>query len=348
MMRLNSITFASSLRIMKPVHIQRNLAILSVVLFLGKMLAWYITHSVTVLTDALEGIVNMAAGFLGLYSIILSARPRDANHPYGHGKAEFLSSAVEGTLILVAGVVVVYEAIHHLIEPAELEKLDIGLVILAVAGTINYLAGRYAEKKGEQHSSLILVSAGKHLQTDAYSAVAILLGLTLIYFTQNKWPWLDSVVALCFAVIIILTGYRVLRKSISGIMDEMDLELLKRVIDLLQEKRRPQWVDLHNLRVIEQGNMLHVDAHMTLPWYHKVADADKEIHELEQMIKARFENHVELFVHIDGCKPYQCHLCSLENCPVRKEAFKGQLEWNMNNVWADSKHGKVTPDTVAQ
>ncbi len=347
MMQLNSITFTSSLRIMKPVHIQRNLAILSVLLFVGKILAWYITHSVTVLTDALEGIVNMAAGFLGLYSIILSARPRDANHPYGHGKAEFLSSAVEGTLISVAGVVIIYEAIHHLIEPTELEKLDVGLVILAVAGAINYLAGRYAEKKGEQHNSLILVSAGKHLQTDAYSAVAILLGLTLIYFTQNKWPWLDSVVALCFAVIIIRTGYRVLRRSVSGIMDEMDMNLLKRVIDLIQDKRRPQWVDLHNLRVIEQGSVLHVDAHMTLPWYHKVADAEKEIHELEHMIKDHFQNHVELLIHVDGCKPYQCKLCALESCPVRQESFKERVEWDMNNVWADCKHGKVTSDTVA-
>src|SRR3954467_12981561 len=112
---------------MKPVRIQRYIALLSVVLFAGKMLAWYLTHSITVLTDALEGIVNMAAGFLGLYSIILASRPRDTNHPYGHGKAEFLSSAVEGTLILVAGVVIVYEAIKHLVTPEPIERLDVGL-----------------------------------------------------------------------------------------------------------------------------------------------------------------------------------------------------------------------------
>src|ERR1700749_770985 len=104
------------------VRIQRYVAILSVVLLIGKLLAWYLTHSVTVLTDALESIVNMIAGFLGLFSIILAAMPRDTNHPYGHGKAEFLSSAVEGTLIIIAGVVIIYEAILHLMIPQPLQQ----------------------------------------------------------------------------------------------------------------------------------------------------------------------------------------------------------------------------------
>ena len=324
---------------MKPIRIQRYIAILSVVLFLGKMLAWYITHSVTVLTDALEGIVNMATGFLGLYSITFAAMPRDTNHPYGHGKAEFLSSAVEGTLIMVAGVVIIYEAIQRLIVPHELERLDTGLMIVAAAGSINFIAGKFAERSGEKNNSMILVSAGKHLQTDAYSTVAIIIGLSLIYFTQNKWLWLDSVVALCFAVIIMVTGYKVLRRSISGIMDEMDMKLLKEVIDLLQEKREPQWVDLHNLRVIQYGNLMHVDAHMTLPWYYTVAQADKEIDELENLIRDHFNNQVELFIHIDGCRPYQCKLCALEPCPERQEALQQRLKWNIENVWTNAEHG---------
>lgn len=327
---------------MKPIRIQRYIAILSVVLFLGKMLAWYITHSVTVLTDALEGIVNMATGFLGLYSIAFAAMPRDTNHPYGHGKAEFLSSAVEGTLIMVAGIVIIYEAIQRLIVPHELERLDTGLMIVAAAGAINFIAGKFAERKGEKHNSLILVSAGKHLQTDAYSTIAVIIGLSLIYFTQNKWVWLDSAVALCFAIIIMITGYKVLRRSISGIMDEMDMALLKEVIDLLQEKREPQWVDLHNLRVIQYGSLMHVDAHMTLPWYYTVAEADKEIDALEDLIRAHFNNQVELFIHIDGCRPYQCKLCALEGCAERQEALQIRLEWNIDNVWTNSEHGKAS------
>jgi len=325
---------------MKPIRVQRFIALLSVALFLAKILAWYLTHSVTVLTDALEGIVNMVAGFLGLYSIILAAVPRDTNHPYGHGKAEFLSAAVEGTLIIVAGAVTIYAAIRHLIRPHHIERLDIGLLIVATTGGINYLAGSYAAKQGKKNNSMILVSAGQHLKTDAYSTVAIIIGLLLLIVTHNKWFWMDSVVAMCFAVIIIITGYKVLRRSIAGIMDEMDIVLLKEVIALLQEKREPQWVDLHNLRVIQYGALMHVDAHMTLPWYYNVEDAAQQIHELENLIRAHFKNQVELFIHIDSCKPYQCKLCALENCPERQEAFQKQVKWEIGNLWEDKQHGK--------
>src|ERR1043165_3814195 len=108
-----------------PIRVQRNIAFLSVILFLGKILAWYMTHSVTILTDALESIVNVTAGFIGLFSITLAARPRDTNHPYGHGKAEFLSSAVEGTLIIIAGLVIIYESTRQILIPHPLKKLDL-------------------------------------------------------------------------------------------------------------------------------------------------------------------------------------------------------------------------------
>ncbi len=325
---------------MKPVTIQRNIALLSVVLFLAKIFAWYLTGSVTVLTDALEGIVNMIAGFLGLFSIVLAAMPRDTNHPYGHGKAEFLSSAVEGTLIIVSGVVIIFDAIHHLVEPHALQKLDTALLIVAAAGGVNYLAGRYAETKGKKNNSMILVSAGKHLQTDAWSTVAIIIGLLLIILTRNRYQWLDGAVALCFACIIMITGYKVLRRSISGIMDEMDVTLLKEVIALLQSSRKPQWIDLHNLRVIQYGNLMHVDAHMTMPWYYTVNEADNEIQRLEKLIKSKFGSQVELFIHIDGCKDYQCRLCAMENCKERKTNLDQQMEWEIDNVWANAEHGK--------
>ncbi len=325
---------------MKPVTIQRNIALLSVVLFLAKIFAWYLTGSVTVLTDALEGIVNMIAGFLGLFSITLAAMPRDTNHPYGHGKAEFLSSAVEGTLIVLSGFVIIFEAIQHLLVPHPLQKLDLGLLIVAAAGGVNFLAGKYAEKKGKKNNSMILESAGKHLQTDAWSTVAIIIGLLLIILTGNRYQWLDGAVALCFACIIMITGYKVLRRSISGIMDEMDVTLLKEVIALLQASRKPQWIDLHNLRVIQYGNLMHVDAHMTMPWYYTVNEADNEIQQLEKLIKSKFGSQVELFIHIDGCKDYQCRLCAMENCKVRKAKPDKQMEWVTDNVWANAEHGK--------
>lgn len=322
------------------VRVQRNIAWLSVLLFAGKMLAWYLTSSVTILTDALESIVNMVAGFLGLFSLMVAAMPRDSNHPYGHGKAEFLSSAVEGTLIFISGIVIIYQAIHQLVIPHTLQRLDIGIYIIAIAGLINYFVGKYAENMGRKHNSMVLVSAGNHLLTDAYSTIAVLIGLVLVFLTNNRFPWLDSAVALCFAVITIITGYKVLRRSVSGIMDEMDVNLLREVIVLLQENRQPHWVDLHNMRVIQYGSMLHVDAHMTLPWYFSVADADRTLHDVEALIVAHFRNKVEVFIHIDGCMPYQCKLCAMPDCRERKEPFRQLEEWKEDNLWADAKHGK--------
>lgn len=321
-----------------PIRLQRNIAILSVILFIGKLWAWYLTHSVTVLTDALESTVNVIAGFIGLYSIILAAKPRDFDHPYGHSKAEFVSSAVEGSLIFIAGLMIVYEAIDQLLQPKPLHQLDIGIYITGATGLLNYLVGTYAVKVGKKQRSLIVESAGKHLRVDAYSTFAIVIGLGLIIIT--KLQWLDSVVALVFSFVIMVTGYKLVRRSLSGIMDEADQKLLQDVITYLQQNRKADWVDLHNLRVVQYGDMMHIDAHMTLPWYYKVQEADAEIHVLEGMIKQHFENRVEVFIHIDACQPYQCKLCALQNCLERKTPFTAQEQWTLQNVWLDSKHGK--------
>jgi cation diffusion facilitator family transporter len=320
------------------IRIQRYIAFLSVVLFLAKILAWYITHSVTILTDALESTVNVIAGFIGLYSVILAAKPRDKNHPYGHGKAEFVSSAIEGSLITIAGLVIIYEAIQQLLDPHPLNSLDVGIYITAAAGLVNYLIGVYAVKAGKQNRSLVVESAGQHLKSDAYSTFAMIVGLILLLITG--WQWIDSGVAMIFALVIIVTGYRLVRRSLAGIMDEADEVLLEQVISFLQQNRKAQWIDLHNMRVIQYGDVMHIDAHMTLPWYYQVVDAEREIHALEDLAKGHFGNKVELFIHIDACKPFSCKLCAITECPVRQEAFKQQLVWTKDNVLLDSKHGK--------
>lgn len=321
-----------------PIKLQRNIALLSVVLFIGKLVAWYLTHSVTILTDALESTVNVIAGFIGLYSIILAARPRDKNHPYGHGKAEFVSSAVEGSLIFIAGLMIIYEAVDKLLHPEELHKLDVGIYITVATGIINYFVGAYAVKQGKKNRSLIIESAGTHLKSDAYSTFAIVVGLVLIIFT--KQAWLDSVVAMIFSIVIMVTGYKVVRKSLAGIMDEADEKVLEEVIATLNKYRKPQWIDLHNLRVIQYGDVLHIDTHMTLPWYYTVRDAEKEIHALEDLARQHYGDKVELFIHIDGCMPYQCKLCSVNPCDVRQEPLKQLQTWTLENVLLDSKHGK--------
>lgn len=321
-----------------PIRIQRFIAVLAVVLFLAKLIAWRLTHSVAILTDALESTVNVITGFIGLYSVTLAAKPRDHNHPFGHGKAEFISAAVEGALILIAGFIIIYQAVFQLLHPAPLHRLDYGIIITTIAGLINFFAGRYAIAEGKKYKSATIEAAGKHTQVDAYSTFAIIAGLLLLLLT--KWQWIDSVVAIIFALIIIVTGYQVLRKSLSGIMDEADEALLTDVIGFLQNNRKPQWIDVHNMRVIRYGDVMHIDAHMTLPWYHRVVDGEREIHEVEHLIKQHYGNKVELFIHIDACAPYSCQLCALHDCAVRQHRFEQQIVWRADNVWADAKHGK--------
>ena len=321
-----------------PIRLQRYIAILSVILFGVKLWAWYLTHSVTILTDALESTVNVIAGFIGLYAVILAAKPRDLNHPYGHGKVEFVSAAIEGSLIFIAGLMIIYEAVDQLLYPKAIQKVDIGIYLTAATGLVNFIVGTYAVGVGKKNRSLTVEAAGKHLRSDAYSTFAIVVGLGLLLVT--KWWWLDSVVAMLFSVIILVTGYKVMRRSIAGIMDEADVTLLQQVIDFAQTNRRPQWIDLHNLRVIQYGDVMHIDTHMTLPWYYQVADAEREIHVMEDLVKERFGSRVEIFIHVDACMPYQCKLCAVPECPVRKEPLRQQLEWTADNVLQDSKHGK--------
>lgn len=317
-------------------QLQKWVAAISVLLLVAKFIAYYITNSVAILTDALESIVNVAAGFIGLYSLYIAAKPRDINHPYGHGKAEFLSAAIEGTLITSAGTIIIYKAIRYIIAPVELQQLDYGIYLVAATALINFVIGYITFQKGKKNNSLALIASGKHLQSDSYSTFGIIAGLIIIYFTGLTW--VDPVVAIIFGAVIIYTGYRILRRSIAGIMDEADIELLKKIVDLLNRNKKENWVDLHNLRVIKYGSVLHVDCHLTVPWYLNVHEAHGEVEALSSLVRNEFGESVELFVHVDGCLPFSCKVCNKQNCNVRKHNFEKRIDWTLENVLQDKKH----------
>ena len=182
------------------------------------------------------------------------------------------------------------------------------------------------------------MSAGNHLMTDAYSGIAIIIGLFILLLTNNKFLWLDSAVAMCFAVLIIRTGYKVLRRSVSGIMDEADMGLLQKMTDLFQANRQPPWVDVHHLRIVRYSSRMQVDAHLTLPRYFQVAEAGEEIKKIDALIRAHFPGQIEVFIQTEGCNPSQCHLCAMENCPVREHAFQQYEPWELGNIWKEARH----------
>jgi len=318
------------------INVQKWVAVVSVLLLVVKFVAYYTTHSVAILTDALESIVNVTAGFIGLYSLYVAAKPRDEDHPYGHGKAEFLSAAVEGTLIGSAGAIILYKATKNLITPAELHQIDYGIWLVAGTAIINFIVGYFCLRIGKKNNSMALAASGKHLQTDTWSTVGIIGGLVLLYITGYKW--IDSAIAMLFGFYIIFTGYNILRRSIAGIMDEADTKLLTRLVQVLNANRRGNWIDLHNLRVIKYGSVLHMDCHLTVPWYLNVHEAHLEIDALAELVRKEFGESLELFVHSDGCLPFSCQICNKSDCQVRKNNFVHRVDWTLENISQNKKH----------
>src|SRR6266536_1993526 len=219
-------------------------------------------------------------------------------------------------MIVGAGAIILYKAIQHLINPVDLLKIDFGMLLVAGAAIINFITGYFCLRIGKKNNSLALLASGKHLQSDTWSSAGIIIGLAFLYFTGYKW--IDSAVAIVLGAYIMFTGYRILRHSIAGIMDEADMKLLSRMVQLLNTNRRENWVDLHNLRVIKYGSVLHVDCHLTVPWYLNVKEAHVEIDALAQLIRREFGESLELFVHTDGCLYSQCPICIKTDCPVRQ------------------------------
>lgn len=305
-------------------------------MYVLKIAAWVATDSVAILSDAMEYTINVIAGFVGLYSLYISAKPKDFDHPYGHGRVEFISAAVEGTLMIVSAGIIIYEAINNLIHPEPINKLDYGLILVSITALVNFVVGAYSVRVGQKNNSLPLIAAGKHMQTDTYTTVGVVIGLGLILVF--KLYWLDSVVALLVTIFLFYSGYKIIRTSIAGIMDEADTELLYEVILVLNENRRENWIDLHNLRIIKYGSILHLDCHLTIPWYFNIHQGHDEVKALEDLVRERFGESVELFVHTDGCLDFSCRICTKTDCVHWVQPFVRKVEWTIENVSSNSKH----------
>lgn len=300
-------------------RVQKRIVLISGLILVGKFAAYFVTNSVGVLTDAMESIVNVVAGLISLYCLSWGSKPNDKEHPYGHGKIELISASVEGILISVAGGMIIYEAIKRLLVPAEVGKLDVGIIIVAVSGVLNYLMGYYSIRTGKKYGSMALVAGGKHLQSDTYSTIGLVAGLLVLYFTGLAW--IDSALALIFGTIIIVTGVSILKNTISGLLDTADDKLLGELADLLNENREPEWVDIHNTKVIKSGNSIYIDCDLTVPWYYTVSEGHKSGEKLKNVLKGRYSDKVQLTLHLDPCDIFanpKCGGCIFEKCKYRK------------------------------
>ncbi|WP_411274633.1 cation diffusion facilitator family transporter [Daejeonella sp.] len=308
----------------------------SILLMLAKFIAYFITSSNSILTDAAESIVNVLASAFAFYSIYIAAQPKDTNHPYGHGKVEFFSVFVEGTLIVIAGILIIFKSAYNLVYPHKIDELIAGTIIIAGTGFINFVLGYYLLGQSKKLNSITLFADGKHLQTDAYTSAGLVLGLLLIYLTGLNY--LDSVLSIALGLFIIYSGYKLVRRSVSGLMDESDFETADEVISILKLNRKDSWIDMHNLRTQRYGPDIHIDCHLTLPYYFDLNKVHEEVSGVDAMMNSKVNSSIEFFIHADPCVPECCHYCRMENCPVRSAPKTRDIEWSIENVTRNKKH----------
>lgn len=310
---------------------------ISLLLTAAKFTAYFVTNSVAILSDALESIINVVAGGFACYSIYLSGKPKDANHPYGHGKVEFFSIGFEGAMIFIAGCLILFKAVQYFIHQPALQEVDQGIWITVATAAANFLLGLYLVRSGKKLPSITIAGNGQHILTDAYTSVGLIAALVLIRLTGKTW--IDPAASMIMGILILRKGYQLMRQSISGLMDETDMQVMDRVIGILNEHRHPAWIDVHNMRVQQYGIDYHIDCHVTMPYYLELSRAHEEMKELEQLVDRELKGHeVEFFIHIDPCIPESCQHCQLSACPVRSYPFRQRISWSRENVLPNRKH----------
>ena len=308
---------------------------MSLLILIGKFIAFFLTNSVGILTDAMESIVNVIAGLISFLSLRYAARPKDKGHPFGHGKIELISASIEGLLIMIAGGLIIYEGVLRLFEPATIGKLDIGIAVVAVAGLMNYVMGWYSIRMGKKYDSIALVAGGKHLQSDTYSTIGLVTGLFLLYFTGLGW--IDSALALIFGSIIVVTGILILRKTIANLMDKADGEVLRKMLEVISTVRKPEWIDVHNMKVIKYGSYLFVDCDLTLPWFYNISEGHDACEELRSLLSSKYSDRLLVTIHSDPCLEKHCEHCLMADCKYRKTQYIAALNLTLEELTASDE-----------
>jgi cation diffusion facilitator family transporter len=301
-----------------------------------KMSAYWLTGSAAILSDALESVVHVFATGFALFSVYVAALPPDRSHPYGHGKVEYFSAGFEGALIMLAALVICYDAGQKLLRGARPSELDVGTAMIALAAVINLVLGLYLIRVGKRTTSITLVADGRHVLTDSYTSLAVIVGLLIILITG--WAPLDALVALGVAVNILVAGGLLVFQSIRGLMDAADPQLLTRLVAALEQRRQSGWIDIHRMRALQIGEARNVDLHLTVPRFWDVEQTHAQLDELAELFKTTLPGSTTLFAHLDPCVDACCDFCSYEPCPIRTRPFSGRLPWTLEHAVAPAHY----------
>ncbi len=306
-----------------------------------KFLAFLLTGSSAILSDALESIINVVAGGFGLWSVFLASKPPDAGHPYGHGEMEFFSAGFEGALIVLAAGVIVWESVPKILSPHGLPRLDSGLLILFGTTLANLWLGLILIRAGKRTGSMAISADGKHIMADVFTSVGVMAGLLLVRLTG--WYFLDGTVACVVAANIVFVGIRLIFTSSSRLMRAYDPELLERITSVIARNRKPEWIDIHRLRAWSSGREIHMDFHLILPRDSSLEDAHRTVVEVQQLLKSQLPGAPDILIHVEPCLDPQCRICLRPRCVIRKKSFRKQPELCSSEV---AHPGSVEDDAL--
>jgi len=329
-------------------HLKHRLIAISVSLAVGaglmavKFLAFWLTDSAAILSDALESIINVVAAAFALFSIIFAARSPDPDHPYGHGKMEYFSAGFEGALIILAALGIFYEAWPRLFHPQPIPKLERGLLLIVAAALVNFLLGLALVMVGKRTKSIVLVADGKHVLTDVYTTVGVVLGLLAVKFTG--WNWLDGAVALLVGANILITGARLVQQSSAALLDTSDPQLLEEICQVIARHRRDMWIDVHQLRARRSGHHVFLDFHLILPRDLSLEASHDEVKKLEKILRDHFEGEADILIHADPCAEPECPICGYEPCDDRRAGHRMQRLWTSENLTCSGTREASPPD----
>jgi len=262
-----------------------------------KTTAYFLTGSVGLLSDALESGVNLVGAMMALAMLTIAARPADEDHTYGHSKAEYFSSGVEGTLILIAAVSIVITAIPRLISPKPIEQLGLGLGISVAASLVNLIVARILLKAGKLHNSITLEADAQHLMTDVWTSVGVLAGVGLVALTG--WERLDPIVAFIVAANIVWSGVHIVRKSALGLMDTALPIKEQAILKSILEKYTKNGVEYHALRTRESGSRQFVSFHVLVPGKWSVQRGHKLLESIEADVRRALPS-ATVFTHLES------------------------------------------------
>jgi cation diffusion facilitator family transporter len=325
-------------------HLKHRLIAISASLTIGlglmvlKFIAFWITDSTAILSDALESIINVVAASFALWSIIFAARSPDPAHPYGHGKMEYFAAGFEGALIILAALGIFYEAWPRLLHPQAVSSLASGLQLILAAAAINLILGLALVTVGKRTGSLILVADGKHVLTDVFTTVGVVLGLTGVMVTG--WNWLDGAVAILVGCTILITGAMLVQQSSAALLDTSDPGLLQEICGVIARHRQDLWIDIHQLRARRSGYHVFMDFHLILPRDLSLEASHDEVKKLEKILNDHFEGRADILIHADPCALPECPICGHAPCEHRQEGQKMQRLWTRGNLTCSNPPGE--------